>query len=229
MTRKRTLVTGSGRSGTKFISTLMSSQGYDMRHEGHDPRREGTCGEGTACWFCCMVLEPNVARNEGVTRCACRFPDFLITSQGEPNSEEPTAPINAHYDLILHQVRTPLNVIGSLLTTTEGSWDYIDNKIGVYHLDDPILRATRYWIEWNRHAGQIANHSYRVEDIKTELPVICDMIGLEYNEASAHYILKQPPIHSRTHPMVTADDIKNRDACLFQQLEETAALFGYQL
>ena len=137
--------------------------------------------------------------------------------------------MNAHYDLILQQLRSPLDMIGSLLSLTKGSWDYIDNKIGVYHLDDPILRSARYWIEWNRHARQIANYSYRVEDIKTELPVICEMIGLEHNETSARQIFERPAIHRRCHPTVTVDDIKSRDACLFARLDETAAMFGYLL
>ena len=201
-----------------------------MRHEGHDPRcTAGIRGEGNACWYCCMLLEPNVSRNDGVTRCACSFPDFLITPRGEPDTKEPQAPISSHYDLILHQLRSPLDVIGSLLTLTKGSWDYIDNKIGVYHLDDPVLWATRHWIKWNKRASQIASLSYRIEDIEAELPLICEMIGLEHNETRAREILRQPAIHSRSHPVVTRDDIKHRDTVLVEELDEVVAMFGYKL
>ena len=229
MMRKRALITGSGRSGTTFISTVMNALGYDMRHEGHGPVVEGRQGEGIACWYCCMLLEPNVAHNGNVTRCGCRFPDFKISYRGEPDTKGPVAPINAYFDLVLHQMRSPLDVIGSLLTLTRGSWDFVDNKIGIYHLDDPVLRATRYWIEWNNHAAEIADYSYRLEDIGGELPAICDMIGLEYDEAIARDSLNNPRVNARKHPSVTAVDIKSRDAHLFRQLEETAASFGYRL
>jgi hypothetical protein len=137
--------------------------------------------------------------------------------------------MSRHYDVILHQVRAPLDVIASLQTLQAGSFNYIDNKIGINQYDDRILQATRYWIEWNMAAAQMSEYSYRVEDMPEQLPVICDYIGIPYAAENVKIVISQNNTNSRRHENVDAAYIRKHDALLYEQLRHTADFLGYKV
>lgn len=215
------LITGCGRSGTRFIAELLRSFGCDFRHER-------TGGDGSACWYCCLLFEKNVNHNAPVTRCGCRFQDVRVDSQGGTTSDSGDPSLRDHYGLILHQLRSPMEVIASAQTFTNGSMIYIDNKIGIRQYDDRILQAARYWVEWNRAAYRICDFSYRVEDLRLRLPEVCDLVGVRcsirgYDEMLARRTNRRP------HPPVSVNHIKERDMDLYRDLVETAEAFGYAI
>jgi hypothetical protein len=225
----RVLITGCGRSGTSFVTALLRALGEPVRKEGRAAvPGEGTPRDSNTCWYCCMLFEPNVAQNENITRCGCRFPGVGISATGESLHAEP-ASITDHYDIVLHQVRTPLDTIASSLTFTPGSWRYIDNKLGVNALDDPILRAVRYWIDWNAHAARIAHATHRLEDLEDELPSICEHMQIRHDREAARAIFDRGPLNARPHGPVTADDIGRRSPELLAELRHHAARYGYDL
>lgn len=222
MNSKRSLVTGCGRSGTLYVTNLLRALGYDMRHERSD-------GEGAACWYCCGLLEKNVRWEAPITRCGCQFPGVRIDEFGDAVSDLAVAPIVSRYDVILHQTRAPMAVIASAQTFTEGSFNYIGNKIGSSGPRDRILEAARYWIEWNRTAARIADYSYRVEDMPAQIPHICERIGIPYSEDRLGDLLLRKDINARLHDSVDAVYIRKRDAELYRELRRTADRLGYSI
>ena len=215
----RCLITGCGRSGTRFISRVLQSLDYDMRHE-----RTGR--DGSACWYCCMLFEPNINHNTDVTRCGCQFENVVIDHDGAATTGYSDASLRDHYDLILHQLRSPMDVIASAQTLTDGSLAYIDNKIGIRRYDDRILQGARYWLEWNKAAYRICDFSYRIEDLWRQLPNICDLIGIPCTIPGNEEALRQQR-NSRPHTAVSANHIKERDIDLYHDLVDTAEAFGY--
>lgn len=226
-TTPRLLVTGCGRSGTKFTAAVLRSQGYAIRHEGQMPDQGGTPRDGNVCWYCCTLFDPNRAWREPVVRCACRYPPGTVTWSGEVSPGGGS--VTDHYDLVLHQVRAPLAVIGSVLTLSAGSWDYIENKIGVFHLDDPLARAMHYWIEWNDRASQIAAATVRLEDLEEVLPGICEQLAVSYDAAGARRVFDAGAVHRRPHPEITADELRHLNPRLFDRLRVHAERYGYRL
>jgi hypothetical protein len=219
MNDKACLITGCGRSGTRFIVQLLRSFGCDFRHE-----QRGR--EGSACWYCCLLFERNVNHDSLVGRCGCRFRDVRIDDQGRAISDSGNPCLRDHYSLILHQLRSPMEVIASAQTLTKGSIVYIDNKIGIRQYDDRILQAARYWVEWNKAAYRICDFSYRIEDLRRRLPEICDLVGVRRSIRGYEDLLARRT-NSRPHPPVSVNHIKERDMELYRDLVETAQAFGY--
>ena len=219
---KKCLITGCGRSGTLFTTQLLRALGYDARHE-----RSG--GQGTVCWYCCQLLKRNVGWESPITRCGCHYPGLNINEYGEAISEGPEVTMQSMHEVILHQARAPHDVIASLQTITEGSFNFIDNKIGAYNSDDRILQAARYWIEWNKAAAEMADYSYRIEDIDTQLPIICEHIGMPYTGEKVSDIISSRNVNTRRHGKVDASYIRNHDLRLYDELRHTADWLGYNI
>lgn len=222
MNPKRSLITGCGRSGTLFTTQLLQALGYDARHE-----RSG--GQGTVCWYCCQLLTKNINRIAGVTRCGCHYPGITIDHRGEAICSTPGNTMSTIYDLVMHQTRSPLEVIASIQTLTEGSINYIRNKIIRSDTQDLVLLAARYWIDWNRAAERMSDYSYRVEDMDYVLPDICEQIGIEYNPDNCKKQLARNGVNKRRHVSIDIDVIRKRDKQLHDELRETADHLGYQI
>ncbi|MFC1854225.1 hypothetical protein ACFL27_28915 [candidate division CSSED10-310 bacterium] len=217
---KQCLITGCGRSGTLYTTQLLRALDYDIRHE-----RSG--GKSTVCWFCCLLLKKNVCWNSPITRCGCQYPGVRINEFGEAVSEGLVATMDSLYEVILHQARAPLDVIASVQTLTEGSFNFIDNKIGIYHDHDRILQATRYWIEWNKAAARIADYSYRIEDMPAQLPQLCERLGIPYSRDKVRDVMSRQNVNARRHKPVAAAYIRKRDVRLYDELRQTADWLGY--
>lgn len=222
MNPKRCLITGCGRSGTLFTTQLLRALGYDARHE-----RSG--GQGTVCWYCCQLLTKNINQIADVTRCGCHYPGITIDHFGEAICSTPGTTMSTIYDLVLHQTRSPLEVIASVQTLTEGSINFIRNKIIKSDSQDLILLATRYWIDWNKAAERMSGYSYRVEDMDNRLPDICEQIGIEYNSDKGTEQLARIDVNKRRHTSVDLEMIRKRDKQLHDELRETADHLGYQI
>jgi hypothetical protein len=84
----------------------------------------------------------------------CGRADYTMTPQ--------KMPVDA---LVLHQMRKPLDVIGSMQTIQDRSWELLMKHTSANKTHDLIERGMRAYLEWNRIAEAKADYSYRVEDL----------------------------------------------------------------
>lgn len=69
-----------------------------------------------------------------------------------------------HFDVILHQVRHPLDTIASLQAVE--FWDWNCEHISATPDDLLLVRASSYWLEFNLKAEAQAVMTYRIEDLE---------------------------------------------------------------
>jgi hypothetical protein len=122
---------------------------FVLRRLGLDIRHERLGKDGVASW--------------------CLVPDAVETPWG-PSSADVT------FDVVLHQVRHPLAVISSVATLKDSSWRFIYEHVPVSPSHPLLLRAAAYWYHWNAAAERKATLTYRVENIRNELPEICTLL-----------------------------------------------------
>jgi hypothetical protein len=175
--RKKLLITGCGRSGTLYASEVWRSLGLDILHERR-AAPDGPIGrDGAASWF--MAAD-------------------------DPNPPFGPSPLGCEFDFVLHLVRDPLKVIASvaqyILGTGVASPGFIERNapetrlVAEEHLlerkEQLILRAARYWYHWNLLAETKADETIQVEQLASSLPRLCDLLGVEYDPASAEKVSK---------------------------------------
>jgi len=73
---------------------------------------------------------------------------------------------DARWKTVLHQVRHPLDAIGSLTTHVDALWRFVYHEMDLPWQSDPLRRAARYWVNWNRRAQALAEWTYRVEELR---------------------------------------------------------------
>ena len=120
-----------------------------------------------------------------------------------------------------------LKVIASTQTLLSGSYDYIENKIGISHYPSKILQATRYWIDWNLRASEFAEFSYKIENISSCWPHIAELLDLDTAQSPFH--LLPTDSNARSHREIFPAEIASMDRPLFEELRSVAFEFGYSL
>ena len=69
------------------------------------------------------------------------------------------------FDIVAHQVRHPLGVIGSLAEYGYAQWWHWQEKHTGVSMDlDPVERATRFWLRWTELADEHADMTYPIEN-----------------------------------------------------------------
>lgn len=188
-------VVGTGHAGTFFVAEMFQALGIDVRHEL-------VGGDGVAGWNFTHLL-----RDE--------FPQHGL-----------------HKDsVVFQQVRHPLEVISSVVCMLEQTW--IDMGDRAKHrgydwnpLDDnhPV-RGMKYWIAWNHFAAGIADYTYRLEAVRSALPIILNMIGLQ-NEP-----MPQVPPRLNRHKydhIFTWAELHEANSYLCKIVREMSVLYGYK-
>jgi hypothetical protein len=165
----------------------------------------GTMRSGTA--YAAQVLNRSgiacghnwVYTEDGVPR----YPQFEILGDASTLA----APLVREFPgLVLHQVRDPLRVIGSLVGSAPGGNPLADGPEGAFLAQhfassgDPLDDAMRYYVEWNtrceRHNGYLR---YRVEDLGAALiRRIADLIGQVVDDATIDRALTVVPASFNT-------------------------------
>lgn len=162
----RLVITGTGRSGTRYMSELLTKLGLSVSHQAafHE-RFDG----GLIEW------EKHVGDSSGL---AAPFVQHLPETV-----------------LVIHQVRHPAKVIRSLLRNghvpgtaphNPAVQRYADHVPQMFEENDLVLRACLLWVHWNRLVKKIAlqpNYlQHRVEDTNQEfLTKVLGFFGLPWN------------------------------------------------
>ena len=132
-----------------------------------------------------------------------RYPHVEILGDAAPLA----VPFVADFaGLVLHQVRHPLKVIGSLVGSTPTGNPLAHGPEGEFLMHhfvahgDPLGDAMRYYVEWNsrceRHNGYLR---YRIEDLDAGLILrIADLIGQAVDPAAVARALAAVPTDFNT-------------------------------
>jgi hypothetical protein len=91
------------------------------------------------------------------------------------------------FDVILHQVRHPLDTISSHLSARNRLWWWNCRHISARECEPDIVKATSYWLEWNIKAEAQAELTYRIEHIAERWGEVMDAIGcnLDYDTCAS--------------------------------------------
>lgn len=191
--------------------------GLDVRHEMPVPPH-GTMGaDGMASWY--MTVD-------------------------DPHPPYGPSARDYAFDLVIHQVRNPLDVIPSVaqfVLNNPPSRAYIlrhapATRLGVRDRLRPrrqrlLLQAMRYWYAWNLLAAAKAEETVQVERLLPALPRLCARLGLSCEPAAAAGIPRE--INARAHyvdePLWTVgwDELERLDASLCGDVRELSARYGY--
>lgn len=220
MERKRLLITGCGRSGTLYTANLWQALGLDIRHERPIPPNGVMGADGVASWF--MAAD-------------------------DPQPPSGPSVLNYQFDVVIHQVRHPLQVIASMaqfiLRHGKHAPGYIERHIPETKLDPGerkyldvkrqlILKASRYWYHWNLLAEAKANRIVKIEDLDLELPNLCDLVGVPYQPDVLEGISKEinaRHYHVPDEPWVVEwSDIKKLDPKIYENVKDLAIKYGYE-
>lgn len=126
----------------------------------------------------------------------------------------------------VHQVRNPLDVIGSLFTIAESSFDQL-SKAMPSAPTNTLHRAMMAWLYWNRLAQRRASYTYRVENIEAEFSELCRRAGFKTTLKPNFTTSKQT--NSRPHRAVTWGELEVVDSALTSEIKKQALAYGYSL
>lgn len=191
------LITGCARSGTKYVSSALTASGIEIGHEQMK-------SSGVAKWD--LAANPKEARNKKW--------------------------INLHnfqFDHIFHQVRDPLKVISSVYVTEDRqSWNYILKHTPEISIrDSHLTKCAKYWYYWNLKAEQLAEWTYRLEDLDQLWEEYGLRLGKPINTQAINAISKKT--NTAGDPKrFTWDDLKKElDPELYHNIRKLAQKYGY--
>lgn len=128
--------------------------------------------------------------------------------------------------IILHQLRDPIKVMGSLTTFNPYSWDYINKFIPMP--DNLLQKCMLYWLYWNRLTTVIQSKPllYQVELIHLEWDKICHHINIPETTE-----LPEIPkdMNHRNHPQLEWWQLEEQDQKLVDEIRKQAGLYGYEM
>jgi hypothetical protein len=125
--------------------------------------------------------------------------------------------------IIWHQVRAPLPTIGSLTTHTDSVWRAVSKAIPVPVEMDPVQRAALYYLEYNRYCAELAEWTYRVEDLATNGTQTRQRFEVHFGRS---FTCPPSDTNSRLHTEIKWADINEP---LRTEVTELARSYGYEV
>ena len=107
---------------------------------------------------------------------------------------------------IFHQIRNPINTISSFNSMSNKAWEYFTNILNLNPLDSPLKKGMEIYFQWNTKAKEIANFTYKVEQIEQSFPDIKLYLNKKEN--------------TRKHILYTENDFLNTDKILWGKIKE---------
>lgn len=107
---------------------------------------------------------------------------------------------------IVHQVRSPLTNIPTIMKEPKRSWDYIQSFVPEIKKNDPlIVKAAKCWYYWNLMAEKKSEYTFRVEDLaETEWKLDAEPFP-EAESVSVDELKAQLPDELYTNIMILAE------------------------
>lgn len=185
------LITGCGRSGTRYIAQALRRCGLDVDHE--KPGRDGM----SSYYYC-------------------------FDTDWYPGSSHPVPRLE--FDVILHQIRYPLDVIASLLTTS--SWNWVCQFLPVDQETPLLTRCCYHWLIFNLHAEKQAKFTYRIEALEQVWDRLQQTLGFH----TPYEVIKPIPktINTRKHRDVTWEEVRDSiPITTYREIVAATKRYGY--
>ncbi len=176
--RKRLLITGTPKSGTRYIADLFRQVGLDIGHER--VRADGSAS-------CFLAVDDYYYPNTGHNRVRARFGYEQTWHQ----VREPLTCISA--------------LVAGIGSVEQPFWRWQEKHTGIEGNMEPALKkCALFWVAWN---GMVKpDWRYRVEDIRVIWPEMLDRLGMDavkMGEVSDRHASVRPAI-----PRYTWDGIR---------------------
>lgn len=184
------------------------------------------CGRSGTTYIAQLLTEAGLdVKHEKLEKDGCAS-WVMAVEDGETNNGPSRKGI--HFQHIFHQVRHPLDVIASVETINQESWEYICKHIPLIKMSDSIIvRSAKYWIYWNLKAEKISEWSYRIEDIDTVFWEMSARLGIHLDPEALNNI----PRNTNTRPWhrkLSWRQLRNEIGVqLFNQVVKLAVRYGY--
>ena len=235
------VVTGSGRSGTGFIATVLADAGLRCGHEAvFHPRTTAFTGfgdvDGDISWLAAPFVGGLPAGT--VVLHQLRDPVEVVSSwiglrfldrRGPYSFRRPTGPPR----LVYHDLKTRFERARGQHSFVARDFERFVGRHEPAVLDGATTtdRCIRYWVRWNERVEAEADGApvhylrYRVEDLVDRWPEIADLLGLDATLPAA---ARQPGVNSRPrHDQAGLDDLaRSSDFPAFVALAER---YGYDV
>ncbi|MGA8165028.1 MAG: hypothetical protein WB791_08410 [Waddliaceae bacterium] len=134
-----------------------------------------------------------------------------------------------NYQIILHQIRSPLPTIASMHTANHAVvWKFVCTRLPQINKKDSLLtKCAKYWLLWNKHAESVAHLSYPIENISLYLDEINIITGAKIEKQFLRAVSTRT--NHRPHLTLTWENLKDGlDANLYEAIIEYAEKWGYE-
>jgi hypothetical protein len=189
--RIRFVITGSGRSGTQYISRVLTLMGARVGHETWFGPRPGILDHNWMKRSLAHEIKARLAVERNRRRARL---DGDVSWLAVPR-------LHQFRGIVLLQTRDPIRVVSSLVSRREFSRAAtMDNpylRFIRYHFDvtgDDIRDSMRWYVLWNARAERRADMAYRLEDLdETLLVKIANRVGIPARPRHARSALAAVP------------------------------------
>lgn len=176
------LVSGTGRSGTSFLSALLQKLGVHMLHDTYHRGINLSLDAGAVSWP--QTFEPRAFSP------ACDYPWWTWRRRRLAN--QPARPGHSHrrFRRVFHLVRNPLKTIqsranGAEAFASEGCFTDTHGRVTeIPNEKRHAVYALRHWVLHNAFAEAVAERRWRLESLKPE-DVQDLIVAAGYNASSA--------------------------------------------
>ncbi len=133
------------------------------------------------------------------------------------------------YRHIFHQVRDPLKTIASAQTLRKEAWEYICQCVPEISMDDPlVVRCAKYWYFWNLRAEEMAEWTYRIEDIDEQFSEMGNRLGVPLDPQVLLKVSQEQRSRKNNYTPLTWNDLEtNLEPELFENIINLANHYGY--
>jgi hypothetical protein len=194
----KVLIIGCGRSGTGYISTLLTTCGYDVGHEYY-------AKDGCASWpmvvNCYYENGPQATETFEHIFHQVRNPIDVITSW------------KINFCALFYH--TPWMFVRNHLPQIELT-------------DSLIVQCAKYWYYWNLLAEEKSEWRYKIEDFDEVYPEFCERLNIPQNSSALEIVSKNTNTRLDTSDKVTWEELENElDPELYHNIREMATRYGY--
>ncbi len=214
--RRKLLVLGAPRSGTRFMSRVLRNCGVQVGHEGFKP-------DGLVTMF--YAVED------------CWYPGkHWSTDEEHPVEDESLTQRSLfEFEQVWHLVRDPRKVIPSLASNvfSPSVWCWQERHTGIACGEFPKkLRAMKFWVAWNKliEQNESIDLRLRVENFDTRWADICCSLDIAAGTAIPNVNRNYGTAlegQQAVQPM-SWDEMKSLDADVAAEVKAMAHRYGYQ-
>ena len=130
-----------------------------------------------------------------------------------------------NYDVVLHQVRNPIDVIASATTLMNESLDILSTI--TTPKSNKIEFLMESWLDWTNAADDCAQFTYKIEDLKVSYPQIKKLIGLESSLELPIWWNTHTNVNTRPHIKLSYKDLKMVNSNLAKKIALKMKKYGY--